>query len=275
MRKLLFRSGATLVSGLCLALVLSSCATGGGEKTGDSRPMVIWQSRDQFVRIVPREPAAADRGSDNDHPVTIPPNQLRRVLARPTVSGTGSGTPRPLFSAGELDLLAEHVASALQRCSSDEEIVFAVIGYHPTLMGLAKEERVTTGRFFHKGGELNLILGMVHQKVDRREDRRLAPFLPGTRALATRLEANISPGSSPSAVQLKRPDWLVFKLADEPAETVSDKNSGSNDSPPSEAVKPAEGSMEERLLKLKDLRDKDLISDDDYKATKQRILNEL
>lgn len=269
MIKKLFGLCLMTISALCFALPLI-CSASAVAGTGDE---VVWHSRDQFIRIVPRESTADSAG--NDHPVRIALSTLRRALSRPAVTTPDAGKPLPLFGAAELDLLAEHVTSALQRCSSDEEIVFAVFGYHPALMGLAKEERVTTGRIFHKGGELNLILGMVQQKVDSREDRRLAPFLPGSRAKTARLEATVSPGSRPSAVQLKRGDWLVFKLADEPAGSTSHESSARSGSTPAEPSSPAAGSVEERLTRLKSLRDRELISDDDYKATKQRILNEL
>lgn len=261
-----------LLPALCLVLSLTACATGGGEKAGTS---IIWQSRDQFVRIVPREAVAAAPAPGNDHPVKIPIPVLRRTLARPTVTDHETGKPAPLFSETELGLLSEQISAGLERCTGGEEIVFAVYGYPPALMGLVREERVTTGRVFHRGGELNLILGMVHQRMNRNEDRRLAPFILGSRLSPARLDRTVIPGSSASARPLKRADWLAFNISAEPAVEPLRETPRPDATLPPAGDRPGERSLEERLLRLKSLRDKDLISEEDYRGKRQQILNEL
>ncbi len=261
MKTELLRLFLTTISALCFCAPLT-CSTSAAANPRDE---VVWQSRGQFIRIVPRENTTGSTA--NEHPAQVQLSMLRRALSRPTITTPDAGKPLPLFGAAELDLLAEHVTAALQRCSSDEEIVFAIFGYHPALMGLAKEEQVTTGRVFLEGGELNLILGMVHRKVDSREDRRLAPFLPGSRSAAARLEVQLSPGSKANAVRLKRSDWLVFRLTEETPD-VAAKTAAPNDNR-------GKVSVEERLLQLRNLLDKKLITNEEYSSTRKRILDEL
>lgn len=271
----LFRLCTTLISGLSFIISISACATGRGEIPGDSRQTVIWQSRDQFIRIAPRETVTDASTAGNDHPAQLPIPVLRRILARPTVTDPESGMQVPLFTATEVGLLAEHVATALERSGQNEDIIFAVYGYHSALMGLAREERVTTGRIFLKEGELNLILGMVQQKVDNREDRRLAPFLPGSRFSPARLDVKVSSGATASITTLKRGDWLVFKLNSEPPEQPAHQMARPDESSPSSPDSGGERNIEERLRRLKSLRDKELIGDEEYRVKKLRILDEL
>lgn len=275
MKTIPLRTCMLLVPALSLVLGLTACATGVGNKARTSRETTIWQSRDQFVRIVPRETIANDPAPSNDHPVRIDIAALRRTLSRPTVTNPETGKPVTLFSDTERGLLAEHISAGLERCTGEEEIVFAVYGYHPTLMGLAREERVTTGRVFHRGGELNLILGMVHQKVNSKDDRRLAPFIPGSRLSPARLDGTVTPGSTASARPLKRADWLVFSISDEPATEPSGETARPDATTPSAVDRTGEKSIEERLQRLKSLRDKDLISDEEYRGKRRRILDEL
>ncbi len=273
MKLSLSRSYMALLPATFLVLTLTACASTPGVRERTAPDATVWQSRDQFVRIGPREHVAGDSVQGNDHPVTISARTLRHMLSGPRIIDPETGKPAPLFTETEVGLLSEHVSAGLSRCSRDEEIVFAIYGYHPTLMGLVREERVTTGRFFHRGGELNLILGMVQQPVESRGDRRLAPFTPGSRTAPAQSERSVIPGTMASNGRPDRTDWLVFRIGSEQVgEQLPDQKSAN--APPVDDKGGSRG-IEERLRLLKSLRDRDLISEEEYRTKKQQILNEL
>lgn len=265
MKRIYYRT-CKLLSALCLTLAVTACATTGTDKSGSAAARPLWQSREQFVTIVPRESRAGEISSGNDHPMNITPAALSRLLASPTVIPAGGEKELPLFTPTELNLLSEHVATGLNSCSADEEIVFAIYGYHTSLLGLGREERVTAGRIFSAEGKLNLVLGMVQKRVNSNEDRRLAPFTPGSRFAPATLDVTITPAAAGSAYLLKRADWLVFTPELEPPAEVT--------APGTITGQPGR-SIEERLLRLNNLREKHLITDEEYRSKRLQILNEL
>lgn len=255
-----------LLSALCLALAVTACATTSVDSNRPAAARPLWQSREQFVTIVPRESTTGKITPVNDHPLKIPPAELGRLLARPTVTPAGDEKQQPLFTATELKLLSEFVSAGLDHCSGSEEIVFAVYGYHTAILGLGREERVTTGRIFAAEGKLNLVLGMVQKRVNSNEDRRLAPFTPGSRFTPATLDVTITPAVADTAYLLKRADWLVFTPGQKPAELTT---------PTGITEQQGGKSIEERLLRLKGLREKNLITDEEYRSKRLQILNEL
>ena len=116
-----------------------------------------------------------------EHPeVAIALNNLGRIL-----QDTGNNAAaEPLFTRKTLETLTPQLVLALQKAAPGDDITFAVIGLHDALYGLTKEPRVTTGRLFVRNGRLNLIVGLAQRDVNEREDRRLAPFTPGSRKTA-------------------------------------------------------------------------------------------
>ena len=85
------RTGAVL-----LMLGLAGCALPKlGTNPDSGHTVTIWESLDQYVRLVPRE-----GGPPNDQPVNIPPAQMRAVLStlavkRPSKLGrSGMVTPK-------------------------------------------------------------------------------------------------------------------------------------------------------------------------------------
>jgi hypothetical protein len=157
-------------------------------------------------------------------------------------------------------------------------------------MGLGKEPKVTTGRIFIQEGRLNLILGIVQRDVNEYEDRRLYPLVPGSRLKQAAVASRITsmPGGVPFS--MKRNDWLVFARAGstQPIETsrpetplpVSRESADQTPRPrePQKAIeRPAgrPGSIEERLMILNELRNKGLITEEEYRTKRLEILNEL
>lgn len=270
-------AGRLLVVAVFAAGCLGGCATlqAGAGDAGATR--TVWTAREQFVKVVPRE-----RGESpdvvNEHPAAISPAALRRLLASPRLSGEGEGGARPLFTDLELKVLEEALASGLRQAGPDEELTFAVFGYHPALMGLAREAKVTTGRIFLREGRLNLILGIVQREAKDHEDRRLHPFVAGSRLKPSTLAGGIVPAPDGVPFTLKRGDWLVFDPAasvpsDEPAPAAPATTPAPRPpEPQKKGERPARG-IEERLRILIDLKEKQLITEEEYRAKRREILD--
>ena len=267
--------GRWAVTALVLAWGVAGCAAlrpaGAGQEG-----RTVWESRDQFVRVVPREDGAEGGRTADARQATVTAPDLQRLFGSIRFVPREGGAPGPLFTATELAVLGEEVGKGLGQARSDEEVTFAVFGYYPVLHGLAKETRVTTGRVFLQDGELNLILGQVREDVNDRDDRRLFPFVPGSRQKVAHLPGRIE--TSGASYTLKRADCLVFRdltagraSTPEPA-VLPAPPAGPPGSAPSHERKP---SIEERLMRLDGLKEKGLITDEEYRQKRRAILDEL
>lgn len=278
---------ALLVIAAAGILFLSTSGTSSAE-TGK----IIWQSREQFVAIEKQE-IGAGKGIPGDHPPSISAARLRNILREPQIVETGKNRALPIFNEPEREILVQYILEALSQSNTSEDVTFAVIGQFPVLMGLASERKVTAGRVFFEGGQLNIIFGMIHRDVKDHEDRRLSPFVPGSRSRPATLAGKIVP-SGQQAFALKRADWLVFSPIDK--DSAADMPAGSGPLPAkAEEFRPAppetgtagkEGqkiakpdkrgrTVEERLILLNELRQKQLITDEEYRTKRQAILDEL
>lgn len=257
---------------LVLSSLISGCAT---QHFSKSPP--IWQSREQFVSLAARDDQGVAR-VPNRHPVSLSTGELREALASLTVQLPDTPKPVAIFGDPELDVLSEQLRAGLQQAGTDQDLVFAVIGEIPLLKSFASMDVVTTGRVFYRENGLNLIFGMVREWVKER-DRRLQPFLPGSRLHEAALPGPVSSASG-SVVHLpNRPDWVVLPTPPATKPDAAAPESG-------KAVRPAEPKndnasnghwkgIEERLKFLGELKAKGLITDEEYRAKKESILKEL
>ena len=280
-------AGRLLVAVLFVAGCLAGCASvrGGTAETGSVK--TIWKVREQSVQVVPREREGGGTAVANDHPASVSPAEVRGLLA--SVGLSRQGNEAPLFSDTELKILEDAAVTGLRQAGPDEDVTFAVYGYHAALQGFLKETKVTTGRMFFQDGKLNLILGIVQRDVMDTEDRRLNPFVPGSRLKQSDLDGGIKVLNGGVPFTMKRADWLVFDryIAPKPvSETVQPIPSpavpaATPPAPAQEKAKRVERptaqgkSLEERLILLNDLKQKGLITDEEYRSKRLRILDEL
>lgn len=274
---------------LLVALSLAGCASmkTGGAEAGSGQ--TVWKVRDQFVNVVPQERGGSTPVVANDHPAMVSSAEIRRALASVVVVMPGKGAPAPLFSETELKVLEDAGVKGLRQAGPDEDVTFAVFGYYSTLEGFLKETKVTTGRMFYQDGRLNLILGIVHRDVMDNEDRRLYPFVPGSRLKPSAIDGRIAAAAGGVPFTTKRPDWLVFSpYSDAPPVTEAAQPRPEPDAPvvvpaapsqktPKMVDRPANQpkSLEERLIILNGLKNKGLVTDDEYQKKRLEILNEL
>ncbi len=285
-------SGRFVASMLCLCLGFVQGATANANKTTE-----IWKSLDDFVVLAPQDAFAGDAAPRNDQPVVIEPANLAAVLAKLRVRG-GKGVQEaiPVFGDDAARRLAGPLSSALERAAADQDVLFAIeLSQKAALLG-SKPVSVA-GRAFYQNQRLQLIIGELHVSTVPPEyknypigypkpDRRLHPHLTGERSKETHYEpaASFETGEGVSLFVHDgkvRADWLVLNVGsraalDLPAPVVPTRilqnAAASAGAATSGSASP---SIEERLLRLKRLREQDLITDEEYNRKRNEILDQL
>jgi hypothetical protein len=263
---------STLTSAALVFLMFSSISHAAGVRQ-------LWQSREQFVALEGQDYARDSKTIANNHPSEFSEARLTAILASLEVRTSDSSGVEPLFTRDSLDALVPQLQLGLRQALPGEDVTFAVIGLHKAMFGFAKTAKVTTGRLFVQSGQLNIIFGLVRQDVNERDDRRLVPFTPGKRTSVAVGDWKILPKSTQD-VALIRKDWVAFAEGwnpplEQPA--VPAVKTEPVASVPAQAVKRVEDtrSPSERLNTLIDLKNKGLISEDEYRSKRMEILNGL
>lgn len=255
---------------LSFLTLVSGCATQKGAP--------IWHSGDQYVSLTSREGVATGQGVPNRQPVSLPARTLRAELAALTVELPGDPRPTAVFGKEELDVLSEQLHAGLERAGKDQDLVFAVVGEKPLWKAFGSLPVVTTGRVFYGENGLNVILGTVRREF-RGDDRRLDPFVPGSRFKEAALPGPVLLDSKQAPHLPDRPDWLVLTVATTaptPASATPERAKEAVPVPRQEGgAATAAGKIEERLKVLDELKAKGLITDEEYRAKRKSILNEL
>ncbi|UZD56315.1 SHOCT domain-containing protein [Caldimonas aquatica] len=271
-------------------------AGGAGAGPGEATPRRVWSVREfTQVRLVPREPQA----QANQHPAAYTPEQLRRWME--TITFLRNGRQEPLFGADELAELPVALAQALAFAAPGDDVVLLSTSRRDAGL-LATPLGITARLFVQPAGALNLV---VHDaRLDfvnaYRGSRLLPEFDFGSRE---------RPGSvtlASSAAELRRQDWLVFRGAEGAATAAAGGvaragasvpaapaapagvNAGAPGGGPTAAGRAAASGravaprdahfyeeQEQRLQALKRLRERDLISEEEYRAKRKEILDAL
>jgi len=258
----------SVVSAALVLLMLSSTSRA-------SDVQYLWQSRDQFVALERQDTASAGPAQPNDHPAELSLDRLTAILASIDIRPAGGAKPEPLLTGPAVEALAPYLRQALQQASSNQDVTFAVIGLHSALYGLAKSPKVTTGRVFYKAGRLNIIVGLVQQEVRDRDDRRLFPFTPGSRQKPSAGEWTLLTNAP-----LVRGDWMAFgeewQAPVAPAAAVEQRLPSIQAAPvPPEKRNSDTRSPADRLTTLNELKNKGLISEEEYRSKRLEIMNGL
>jgi hypothetical protein len=254
----------TILIALIICMLLMGFAPGAGSA---AERRVLWESREQFVALEPRETAG-----NNHHPVDIDPGRLRSQLSALRLLPATDEKGIPLFTTESLTTLVEYLQQGLRQATPRQDVTFAVIGLHDVLYGLARQPQVTTGRLFVQDGRLNLIIGLAHREVKDREDRRLYPFTPGSRVVKSSAPWVLQIPPEPPGMVLAQQNWVTIPT-DWQTTAGSDaaKPTGQLPHTPSQPVRtPAE-----RLNLLKELFEKQLITHDEYQSKRREILQGL
>lgn len=232
----------------------------------------IWQSSDQFVALEQQDSSATGTATPNDHPVSMTPETISAMLSSLEIRANDSDKPQQLFTAAAVQTIAPQILQGLSQASPTEDVTFAVIGLHNTAYGFVKSHKVTTGRAFYQAGRLNIIIGLARKDTNDREDRRLSPFTPGSRYKTPEGDWQLLPQPGQKGFSLQRRDWAAFSTEWQPSATVQSispqQSIPAGLSAPSKQPSPAD-----RLIVLKELKEKGLISEEEYRSKRQEILN--
>ena len=303
LRKPSLSVGASVVFGSALLFAtLSASAFQADSPTGWSgtAPVMrgatgrqLWRIADYTtVELVAREAGAPA----NQHPWMIEPNTLHALLQQ--VQVIRGGAAKPLFAIDELNSIVPAITEALANARPDQDIALVSSARHEdnTFYSIT----AVTARLFVVDGRLNLI---VHDpRVDFYDTARgsgMAPhFTMGSRT---------APGSatiqSASATN-QRADWLVLSasaaapaapapmtppaalapvapVAPPPAPVAAPAAPAAVPvpvAPPAPMAAPAAPAMsdaEQRLVNIKRLYDKGLLTKAEYEKKRQEIINGL
>jgi len=259
----------TVVSAAVVFLLFSSASP-----ASDVR--YLWQSRDQFVALDRQDVTSSGPAQPNDHPAEFTLDRLTAILSSIEVRPGEGDKTEPLLTRSAVEALGPYLRQGLQQASPTQDVTFAVIGLHKALYGLAKSPKVTTGRVFFKSGRLNIIVGLVQQEVRDRDDRRLFPFTPGSRYRAASGDWTLLTNAP-----LVRKDWLAF--GDEWQAPAVVPAADSVQRPPAQQAAPAPPEKKssdtrrpaDRLNTLNELKDRGLVTDEEYRSKRLEILNSL
>jgi hypothetical protein len=268
---------------------------------------LIWDDAEYgYVRI-----ERAEGGAQNEHPVTLTPDQIRNFLGTLEVRSGSNDKLRPVFTEEELNDIAGPLSMALAQAQPSQDITFASTGTPGRLgrINVFTPRYVTTGRVFYADGRLNIIFGLIQGEFEGqlRATGVLRPFTPGSRDKRLTADATVQPPVEMQYASAKRGDWIQVAPAALPATAVAatavaatstqtGATTGTSQSSrvqpaasvaaPAAAVQPVAGSateskdsqyqrFEARLTTLRKLRDSNLISEHEYQAKRRAILDEL
>lgn len=304
----------TLTTVLVLVLFLAGC--GGNRLTNKKTDVnaVIWQQQDQFVRI-----EAQDHDSilvaDNDHPVKLSANLIRKLLGSLEVQFEGDEKPVPVFSQDELEILGEYASRGLAQAGPHEDITFAIAGIHEG----HTTPVISTYRLFVEKDLLNLIIGTLHGKYAENNDRVKAPLVPASRkytplnqrqtttnwTIVPQLGMKHKTNGAITSDVITRPDWLILNPTPESYREAAQrwedsaqldaeqqkinrkiesmqrsieqmKQTTATGTPMTAPSGPMElDKIKQRLQVIQELKDSGFISDDEFRSKKQEILDSI
>jgi len=249
-----------------------------------------WEIR-QFTRLLldPRESGSAP----NEQPVQVDPEVLRSQLAQ--VRFTSAQGEQPLFVADELADLAAPLAEALATARPDDDIL--LLSSSRRGGGIFAQPDAVTARLFVQGGALQLI---VHDTRFEFMNLYLGSRTPPVFTYGSRNRTSSAQLRSAVATN-RRADWLSLPFqAVVPAAVVLPTAAPAPTAQPAAVAAPAAAApaarpapppaavpplrprdpgyaeeVEQRLLTLKRLRERNLITEEEYQQKRREILQQL
>ena len=258
---------------------LVACVLGTIALSGCSRPYLfmraISEEEGRYVRFQARY------GEDQDgvalkfaHPVALGESEWAHLLdniyiqeqKRLLALGATRSAPRSAFDENEKRYLAKHLAEGFQKARPDEWIVFYLS--HPREPGVVE---IDSGGFFIEGERLHLIVANYRQPVSMvfiREQIWNDPLRPAGDSFY-----DVIPQDHQTVQTIRRKD-LTQSLLKQVSDLSIDYSAQLNDvvSGDGEAVG---RSIEDRLRILKRLRDRGLITEEQFRMKQERLLERL
>lgn len=218
----------------------------------------------------------SEPGYRNSHPITLAADQISAALSRVRARSGETGGIIDLFPKKNREEAAGRLAMELSRIDSDQELHLVSFRRVGTL--ISGQRNASGARVFVENGRLNLIFGQIDRFFSefRDPDRPIPPM--GSRKRETSLKGEIIPADGVAFVD-GRKDWVLLDLARaaKPVSAVVPTAQSADQAPgvpsPEAAIRANEKSMEEKLQVLKQLREKELITEQEYVERKRQILD--
>ncbi|MCP4299990.1 MAG: SHOCT domain-containing protein [Gammaproteobacteria bacterium] len=270
---------------------------------------VIWQKdRNTFIRYADLDQSA---NGTNDHPAQLGAEEVRKALTslklQQDKKDDESDEPASLFTDEQVDTLSQYLREGLAGAKPNQDVVFALDKNVKTLFGLKTKRVFVAGRAFYTDGQLNVLIGDYDRPADEGFEAAYDPthmgivnynFDHGRRTRDTRaFVRSVIPVEGVENKRVEgaaRNDWLLIDVtaaseasdaremqrqAEEKAKKraeITELLAGEDVAPAGPAAStPASQSIEERLTILNDLKEKGLVSDEEYATKRKQILEEL
>jgi hypothetical protein len=220
----------------------------------------------------------AEPGNRNSHPITVEADQLSAALSRVRASSGETGEIMDLFPEKNREESGVLLAKELRRIDPNQEL--HLISFRQVGAFFSGHRNASAARVFMENGRLNLIFGQIDLFYSefRDPDKPVPPM--GSRKRVASLKGSIIAAEGITFVD-GRNDWVALDLAPSapppPALVPAAKRTGQepDEKSPMAATNPRERSIEEKLQILKDLREKDLITEQEYADKKREIIDSL
>jgi hypothetical protein len=258
----------------------------------------LWGESNDYVQLEAANTA-------NQHPVTFSAEQLNALLGH-FYKRVGDKEPLPYFSQDEISRIAPDLVRLFAKAKPGEDVDFGT-SFRASGFFLVPRT-LNAGRLFVENGQLNLLIGMCAAEQDVGYQQAFGKYRElnhGSRnKAADKLGCELLAGNDTERVD-NRTDWLrlninaalTTKAVPTFLPTAKALTFGSTGSPvqatappptslpapatrPAEAIQPALQALpasdaEERLVTLKRLHDKGLITDTEYEQKRAAVLKSL
>lgn len=259
-----------------------------GDKSAVPSDRRVWRIGEfTAIQRADREAGA----SPNQHPATIAPETLRQLLA-PVRLVVGNGT-QPLFAPDEISDLIEPLAEALSVAQPGDDLL--LLSTHRRGGGVLVAPLGLTARLFVQDNALHLI---VHEARRDFVNAYIGSRIPPVFTFGSRSKSGQVTLQDPGAT-VRRADWLAIPVAraaaaapapaPQPvvlpaapapgvppkAQTAPAPAAATATAPAGRPAPAAADEIEQRLVTLKRLRERGLISEEEYQQKRREILQAL
>ncbi|MBX3607520.1 MAG: SHOCT domain-containing protein [Piscinibacter sp.] len=265
--------------------LFGSSSAGGAQAEPGRRSWTIHEFT--TIRLVARESGAVP----NQHPAVIQPEVLRSQLAQVRYVVRGDAT-EALFAGSELDELVEPLSQALASAGPGDDVL--LLSSSRRGGGILTQPQGVTARLFVQGNALQLI---VHDTRYEFMNQYLGSRVPPTFTYGSRASSG-SPQLRSASAKGPRGDWLALPLivtaatnapagpmpavlpaAAAPAAAATPAPAPAAAPPAAPMPRPRDpgfaDEIEQRLITLKRLRDRGLITEEEYQQKRKEILQQL
>ena len=242
----------------------------------------------------------------NDHPVELAAKQISTVLGllklRDKELAVTQENLQPAFTVQQTKLLSRYLASGLKNAKPAQDIIFALEKSNRRLLGLKSDRLLVAGRAFYRDGKLNIIVGDYDRPRDESYEAAYDPtnvgivryhFDHGSRAKSSRgfskAFVTVDGVENKQLDDVQRENWLVIDVKQALAANARNATIRQQEetarkreevrkilgSEEHSSVKSATPTLEERFTTLQQLKEKGLITDEEYTEKRKQLLDEL